>query len=46
MATLEINWDSLEDGDGSARWGDLTDEQLDAVMEAAESVLGKPDTLA
>lgn len=44
--TLWIEWtDENELNSGSARWGDLTDEQLDQATEAVKGVLGEPDTL-
>lgn len=41
---LEINWDSLG-ADGSARWANVPDDKIDALLAAAEEILGKPDTL-
>lgn len=41
---LEISWQSDEDY-GSARWANLTREQLDAVTNAVESIVGPPNTL-
>jgi len=29
---------------GAARWGSVTEEQLDAVLAFAETLCGKPDT--
>jgi hypothetical protein len=32
--------------DYSARWGSLTDEQMDRIMAFAVEVAGEPDTIA
>lgn len=42
-------WIEATDSSGeefSARWGNATDEQIDAITQFAESVLGAPDTVA
>ena len=46
MAGLWIEWTDSTDEDGSARWSEATDKQIDAVLAYAEQVLGKADTIA
>lgn len=45
MAKMWIEYDSTSDGEnGSARWGSVTDEQLDSVLAFARKLCGEPDT--
>jgi hypothetical protein len=45
MAKMWIEYDSTSDGEnGSARWGSVTDEQLDTVIGFARKLCGEPDT--
>lgn len=49
MLWIEFNTDDPNgpDGeDGAARWGQATVEQIDQILEFAEKLLGKPDTIA
>lgn len=42
-------WIEITDEDGeesSARWGAATNEQIDAITNFAEKLLGSPDTVA
>lgn len=43
---LWIEATSADGEESSARWGNLTDDQIDAVLAKVEEILGRPDTVA
>jgi hypothetical protein len=42
---LWIDFTDSSEGNGGARWGNASDEQIDAVLAYAERVLGSPQTI-
>lgn len=46
MGQLWIEGTSSDGEAFSARWSKVTDEQMDAITDHIESVLGRPDTVS
>jgi hypothetical protein len=47
MSALWIEYEDDDENDGAARWGDITDAQIDDILAYAQKVIGRPsDTVA
>ena len=44
MAQIWIQFTEDDGSEGSARWGDITEEQIDRILAAATTWLGAPNT--
>lgn len=46
MGQLWIEYTGSDGDEGSARWGNVTDEQIDTILAATVAALGQPHTIA